>query len=128
MIAKQDMKKTSWIIFGFLSTLVGLYPIIYFLIDRRFGLLASKTPAVLNSIFWNIGFYGHIVPAGLALLIGWVQFDKRWRSKNLNLHRTVGKIYMISVLISGICGLYVALFATGGLSAHLDLHLLALFG
>ncbi len=119
MIAKQDMKKTSWIIFGFLSTLVGLYPIIYFLIDRRFGLLASKTPAVLNSIFWNIGFYGHIVPAGLALLIGWIQFDKRWRNKNLNLHRTVGKIYMISVLISGTCGLYIALFATGGIISTL---------
>jgi len=109
------MKKTSWIIVAILATLVGLYPIIYILIDPQFGLLASKSAELLSDNLWNIGFYGHITFGGLALLIGWLQFNQKLRRKNIKLHRTIGKAYMIFVLISGICGIYIALFATGGI-------------
>jgi uncharacterized membrane protein len=109
------MKKVSWIIFGILSTLVGLYPVIYFIIDRRFGLLRSNPAELLSDSLWNIAFYGHIVLGGLALLIGWLQFNQNLRNKKINLHRKIGKIYIVSVLISGFCGLYIALFATGGI-------------
>lgn len=109
------MKKASWIIFGFLSIIVGFYPIIYFLIDRRFGLLSSKSAELLSNNLWNITFYGHIVFGGLALLIGWLQFSRKLRRTNIILHRRIGKIYVISVLISSICGFYIALFATGGI-------------
>ncbi|WP_035333960.1 DUF2306 domain-containing protein [Dokdonia sp. PRO95] len=109
------MKKASWFIIGILSTLVGLYPSIYFLIDRRFGLLASKSAELLSDSVWNIAFYGHILLGGLALLIGWLQFSKKLRRKNIKIHRTIGKIYVVSVLISGVCGLFIALYATGGI-------------
>ena len=109
------MKKVSWIIIGISSTLIGLYPMIYFLIDRKFGLLSSKSTELLNDSLWNIAFYGHIVLGGLALLIGWLQFSQKLRRKKVHLHRTIGKIYMISVLISGISGLYIAYHATGGI-------------
>ena len=110
------MKKTLWITFGALSTLVGLYPIIYFLIDRHFGLLSQKDPAVINALLWNIGFYGHIVGGGIALFIGWIQFSSKWRAKYLNLHRNIGKLYLVCAFISSICGIYVAQFANGGVS------------
>jgi uncharacterized membrane protein len=109
------MKKASWITVGILSTLIGLYPIIYFLIDRKFGLLSSKSTELLSDNLWNIGFYGHIILGGLALLIGWLQFSHKLRRKNIKLHRTIGKTYVVSVLISGICGLFIALYATGGI-------------
>ena len=109
------MKRGSLITVGILSTLVGLYPIIYFLIDRRFGLLQTKSAALLSDIFWNISFYGHITFGGLALLIGWLNFSQKLRRKNLKLHRNIGKIYVISVLISGFCGLFISLNATGGI-------------
>ena len=108
------MKKIYWITVGILSTLVGLYPIIYFLIDRNFGLLSSKSATILSDNFWNIAFYGHIIFGGLALLIGWLQFSNKLRLKNINLHRTIGKIYVVAVLISGSCGIYISLDATGG--------------
>jgi len=104
-----------WIILGICSVAIGLYPIIYFVIDRRFGLLSTKSDVLLSDILWNIGFYGHIVFGGIALLIGWIQFNKQLRQKNIVLHRKIGKIYMLSVFISGLCGLYIALNATGGL-------------
>lgn len=120
------MKKASWITMGILSTLIGLYPIIYFLIDRRFGLLSSKSVELLNDNLWNIAFYGHITLGGLALLIGWLQFSYKLRIKKTELHRTIGKIYVVSVLISGICGLFIALYATGGIISILGFFSLGL--
>ncbi|MBA3283968.1 MAG: DUF2306 domain-containing protein [Nitrosopumilus sp.] len=109
------MKKAAWITIGILSILVGLYPITYFLVDREFGLLSTKSAELLSNQLWNIAFYGHIIPGGLALLIGWLQFSQKLRKKNIKLHRTIGKTYVISVLISGFCGLFIALYATGGI-------------
>ena len=120
------MRKVSWITIGILSTLIGLYPIIYFLIDRRFGLLSSKSVELLNDNMWNIAFYGHIILGGLALLIGWLQFSNKLRIKKIELHRIIGKIYVISVFISGICGLFIALYATGGIISILGFFTLGL--
>ncbi|GGI57723.1 DUF2306 domain-containing protein [Winogradskyella haliclonae] len=108
-------KKISWILLGILSSAIGLYPLIYFIIDSRFGLLLTKPDELLLDTIWNIAFYGHIVFGGIALLIGWLQFNTKLRNKNLKLHRTIGKTYIISVVISGLCGIYIAIFATGGM-------------
>jgi len=120
------MKKTSGIVLGILATLVGLYPMIYFLIDRKFGLLSSKSSELLSNNVWNIAFYGHIIFGGFSLLIGWLQFSRKLRVKNIKLHRTVGKIYILSVLISGICGLFIALYATGGIISGFGFFILGL--
>lgn len=109
------MKKISWLFIIVLSAIIGLYPIIYFLIDRRFGLLSTKSTELLSNSFWNFSFYGHIIFGGLALLIGWLQFNDKIRLKWSSFHRIIGRIYFISVLISGFCGLYIALYATGGI-------------
>ena len=109
------MKKALWILVGIMGTSIGLYPLIYFLVDRRFGLLASKSAALLSDTVWNIAFYGHILLGGLALLIGWLQFSSKLRKRRINIHRTIGKIYVIAVLISGSCALYIAIHATGGM-------------
>ncbi|WP_462251731.1 DUF2306 domain-containing protein [Ekhidna sp.] len=110
------INRTTWWIFSLLCVLIGLYPVIYFIIDRRFGLLSSKTEELLTNQIWNVGFYGHIILGGIALLIGWTQFSAKLRRKRIKLHRTIGKMYIFSVFISGICGIYIAQFATGGVS------------
>lgn len=111
--------KIAWIVFAFLAIGVGLYPLVYWFTADRFGILYSKTAELLANEVWNIGFYGHITFGGLALISGWSQFSKKLRSKNLNLHRNLGKFYVLSVLIGGICGIYIAFFATGGLITSL---------
>lgn len=117
------MKKTTnqfaWIVFAVLAVAIGLYPLTYFFIDREFGLLASKSEELLSNTFWNIGFYGHILFGGLALLIGWVQFSEKIRNSNLQRHRTIGKVYVTAALISGSCGIYIGLYATGGIISAL---------
>lgn len=109
------IKKFTWILLAVLAIIVGLYPAIYLFIDRKFGLLASKTNDLLTDPIWNIGFYTHIFFAGLALLIGWTQFSSKLRNKNMAVHRITGKVYVVSALVSSIAGIYIGIFATGGI-------------
>lgn len=109
------MRKSLQIIVAIFATIIGFYPITFFLTAKKFGLLSLKSPELLSNQLWNLAFYGHIVFGGFALLIGWLQFSKKLRSKNSFLHRTIGKCYIIAVFISGICSLFLALQANGGL-------------
>ena len=104
----------GWFLFAILSVAIGLYPFTYFVIDRHFGLLGSKPAALLMDTAWNIGFYGHIIFGGLALLVGWIQFHAGIRHKHPTWHRRIGVFYVIAVAISGLCALYIGFFATGG--------------
>jgi uncharacterized membrane protein len=102
-----------------LAIAIGLYPGIYFIIDRKFGLLNSKSAELLSNTFWNIGFYTHILLGGFALLIGWIQFSSKTRKNNISLHRLIGKLYVIAVIFSSIAGIYIGFFATGGIVTSL---------
>jgi hypothetical protein len=106
--------KISKIIIAVLASLIGLYPAIYFIIDRKFGLLSSKSNELLANAVWNTGFYAHILLGGIALLIGWLQFSTRLRLQNVSLHRTIGKIYVVCVLPSSLASIGIGFFATGG--------------
>lgn len=109
------LKKISFVIFAILCVGIGLYPLIYAVVDGTFGLLQSKSPALLSNNLWNIAFYTHIWLGGFALLIGWLQFVKNIRIKYVTIHKTIGKGYVMTVLGSGFASLYIAHFATGGL-------------
>ena len=55
--------------------------------------------------FWGVKWwlFGHVVGGILALLVGPFQFWKGLRRKNLKLHRNLGKVYIISILIAATC-------------------------
>lgn len=108
-------QKATWWIFAFFCIVIGLYPALYFLLDANFGLLQSKSTEVLTSTLWNGAFYTHIIFGGVALLIGWVQFNRTFRDKNLRLHKKIGMAYVTAVFFSGIAAVHIGLFATGGL-------------
>ncbi|NDV16397.1 DUF2306 domain-containing protein [Muricauda sp. TY007] len=111
--------KVAWVVFVFLAIGIGLYPLIYIFATEDFGLLMNKSNELLASTLWKTAFYGHISFGGLALLVGWSQFVKKWRSKHLKWHRNIGKVYVLSALISGLCGVYLGFFATGGIVSSL---------
>ncbi len=110
----KTTNSVAWIVFIFLAISVGLYPLIYLFADETFGLLATKSNVLLANVFWKIGFYGHILFGGFALLTGWAQFSQKMRTANLGRHRFLGKIYIIAASISGTCGFFIAFAATGG--------------
>lgn len=108
-------KKAAWALFIFLAVAVGLYPLVYLLFDMKGGLLGTKPAGLLENRAWQVFFYTHIAMGGVALLTGWSQFMPRFRARHLDLHRTLGKIYVGAVLLGGLAGLYIAFYATGGL-------------
>lgn len=123
----NNTNKVAWFVFVVLAITIGLYPLFYLFVDSDFGLLASKSESLLSNVFWNIGFYGHIMFGGIALLIGWMQFSKKMRTRHLDRHRLVGKIYVLSAIISGVCGIYIGFYATGGIISSIGFILLGVF-
>ncbi len=109
------IKKVLYILLAIHASFVGLYPSFYFFMNRKFGILQSKTDSILNSFFWNAEFYTHITLGGLALLIGWTQFNIKWRTNKLKQHRLIGKIYVLAALLSAEAGIYIAFYAQGGI-------------
>jgi len=47
----------------------------------------------------------HTTTGGIALAIGWTQFVSSWRKSHPSLHRTVGKIYLATIMVSMTAGL-----------------------
>ncbi|NQX56744.1 DUF2306 domain-containing protein [Pedobacter panaciterrae] len=112
-------KKILWVLFGFFSIIIGLYPLKYFLINGKVGIMNDKPEWLLNNLVWYIAFYIHIIFGGVALLVGWLQFSSKLRSRNIKVHRLTGKIYVVSALFSSLSGFYIALFSDGGFWASL---------
>ena len=65
---------------------------------------------------WNYILYIHIITATVALMIGPLQFlQNKKKSRHLAVHRLLGKVYIISIMISGFAGIYLSWYAFGGL-------------
>ncbi len=103
------------IFMAFSAIAIGIYPLVYFLADDRFGLLNTKTQEILASNVWRFFFYAHIAPGGIALAVGWMQFWRKFRLRNPAWHRRIGKVYVFMVLISATAGIYLSWHATGGI-------------
>jgi uncharacterized membrane protein len=120
-------KKLLYILFAALCIIIGLYPTLYFIMGRQFGMLSDKPQVYTSAILWNAGFYTHITFGAIALLTGWIQFIEKWRNTNLALHRKIGKVYVAAVLLSSLAGIGIGFFATGGYIAALGFISLGLF-
>lgn len=101
-----------------LSVLIAAFSFRY-LSFQPIDLITSKAPEVRASFLWQAAFYAHVALGALALLIGGFQFIGKLRDRFTNIHRNVGKVYVVSVFLSAISGLGIAIFADGGIVAKL---------
>jgi uncharacterized membrane protein len=108
-------KKILWILFAVLSVVVGLYPCLFFMGEKKVGILRMKPDELFLNPFWRLSFYIHILMGGVALLIGWLQFSPKTKNRLPTLHRQIGKLYVVAVLFSSLAGFIIAFYATGGL-------------
>jgi uncharacterized membrane protein len=67
----------------------------------------------------------HIMGGVVAMAIGPWQFVARLRERHLSLHRWLGRIYLIAVLIGSAAGLAMAAVSMGGLATHTGFGMLA---
>ena len=120
------MKKALWIVVAILAVSIGLYPALYYSMGPKFALLNSKSAELLANPIWKTGFYTHITAGGIALLVGWLQFNAWFRNKYRSFHRLIGKIYVVTALAGGLAGFYIGFYATGGLIPSLGFISLAI--
>ena len=74
--------------------------------------VAARTPESVTSashfdtLAWPIRalFIVHITTAAVALVLGPFQFSKRLRGRNKTLHRNMGRVYLIAVLLASLSG------------------------
>ncbi len=75
---------------------------------------------------WRIAFFIHVYASMWVLFAGFTQFSKTLLKKNRRLHRTLGYIYVVNVLlITGPAGFIMGLYANGGLVSRIGFVALA---
>ncbi len=75
---------------------------------------------------WRTAFFIHVYASMWVLFAGFTQFSKKIQRNQPKLHRTLGYIYVIDVLlITGPAGLIMGFYANGGLWSRIAFVLLA---
>jgi uncharacterized membrane protein len=70
--------------------------------------------------YWRIAFFIHVYASIWVLLAGFTQFSGKLLRNRPKLHRTMGYIYTIDVLlITGPAGLLMGFYANGGISSRI---------
>ncbi|MGE7092609.1 DUF2306 domain-containing protein [Lysinibacillus sp. NPDC048646] len=123
------MNKKTWLIVSCLAIFISCYSVVqYFIMDAHqagFVKLKLMFISTLHS-FWYIMLYLHIVSGIVALVIGPFTLLSKFREKNINRHRMLGKIYMFGIVFGGVSGLYLAFYATGGWISQLGFGFLSI--
>ncbi len=71
-----------------------------------------------------LALFGHIAASAIALALGPFQLSTRLRSRQRQLHRWMGRVYVASVVVGGFSGIRLATMAMGGVPAHVGFGLL----
>ncbi|MDW3038023.1 DUF2306 domain-containing protein [Bacillus pacificus] len=122
------MNRKIWFVFTCFALLVSGYIVVqYFIMDGfQTGLVKAKLMFGSKlSEFWYMMLFIHITTSIVALVIGPFTLSTKFRERNINRHRIVGRIYMVGILLGGVSGLYLSFYATGGLVAKLGFGLLS---
>ncbi len=99
----------------------------FYLSIRTFEYFSFKTDVnfllvrqeLIGQVLWKISFYLHISGALLALAAGSVQFFPGFRRRHIKIHKIIGKLYALGILVGAPAGLYMAMFARGGTFAQI---------
>jgi uncharacterized membrane protein len=93
---------------------IGLYPVLYLLFGKNFGILNLKSDDLWSQAIYQSGFFTHIVFGGASLILGWAQFMPGWRRKYPKVHRNMGKGYVAAALLTSLASIYLSFYAEGG--------------
>ncbi len=86
-----------------------------FMVDPMFESFMSRKDSLLhNQSLWIAMIRVHILLAVISLLTGPLGILKKIRVKSIKFHRWNGRLYVLSIILNFIPGVYVSFFATGG--------------
>ena len=84
-------------------------------------------PPFLQQRFLTMPFAAaaHLAASAVALVVGPLQHNTRIRGRFLDLHRWLGRTYVVAVMVGGSAALGLATVSQGGLPGHVGFGLLA---
>lgn len=112
------------------TLLWGLMTLLAFLIAGYaigISLAPGMRPPLVQSLFLQHPALApaHFLGGAVALLAGAAQLSSRLRTRAARLHRGLGRVYVIAILIAGIAGFLLALDSSAGVVARTGFALLA---
>lgn len=114
-----------WLLLAFFTALMAGITLHYIPYNTDVGFLRIKQH-YLHIGHWRIAFFIHVYASIWVLLAGFTQFSKKLLRRQPQLHRTMGYIYTIDILlITGPAGLLMGFYANGGLSSRIAFVMLA---
>lgn len=113
-------RKALWLLMTLFALLISAYALLLVFLP------GARPPFVRDRFAWApLATYAHIAGGAVALATGPFQFSTWLRSRWLGLHRVLGRVYVVSVLASGIGGFVIAFVSQGGVPAHFGFGCLA---
>jgi hypothetical protein len=104
-----------WVPVIFFSLLLAHNAMLYFTHGGEYGILPEKIVA-RKDFLWNIAFYVHLPTGVICLFTPIYLFSRKFFKRGLSLHRSIGQLYVwITLLLVCPTGMYLALYAKGGL-------------
>lgn len=115
------------VLLAFFSYLMLSITLQYLPIHLDVAFLRIKQQVVHIPIFqW--AFFTHVFSSMFSLIAGYTQFSVFIKNKYASIHKIMGYIYFVTILIfSAPAGLVMAYYANGGFSSQLAFALLAIF-
>lgn len=120
---KTFLKTVGWVAMTTLALLLFLIASKYLALNPNLYFEEQKAVYIAHTA----GILTHVIGAMLAIIIGPFQFlPQSITHRYRQLHRWLGKTYMVGVLLGGLGGLYMAFLAYGGLPAQVGFAVLAI--
>lgn len=114
----RSLRRLSWVVVALSSLAIAAFAVVPYLTaslralaDDQAG-LAPHYASLPSAI--QVAFYVHIVFAGVALVLGPMQFWAGFRERFRVAHRWIGRTYLASIAIGGLASLVMAPFNSAG--------------
>lgn len=119
----RTFKIISWLTILLFALFISLTSLRYFVLSPE---VAIGKPFDIRFTEYITSLQIHIIGGSLALFLGVWNFWGKSRNKYPLLHRWIGRVYLIAVLLGGASGFYLGLTAIGGLTSRIGFVLLAI--
>ena len=104
-----------------LALAIGAYALLYLAIPEM-----GDPEQKAHFATFSIWVYAHIIPGGVALILGAFQFHSGLRKRWTQAHRIIGRAYVVCVLIGAVGGFSMAWFALESPATRLGFATLAI--
>jgi hypothetical protein len=118
--ARRTLRLTAWGLAAVLGFLVAAYALTALLVP------AVRSPLIAGLIISApVLLVLHLTGGAVAVAVGAFQLSTRIRAHRIAVHRWLGRLYVLGVLVGGVAGLLLSAGAGGGLAARFGFGMLA---